>query len=131
MRKGAKRHDWTTADTAYLIEWAGKKTVRELCRDLRKSSQAIYSKARHLREQGQHVSLRCFVPRTQICPGCGCSRSTMGDSGICKLCRKRGVVSSLYVCRAFRYDPLKREPGAPPPVQKLEYISLEEDAPAE
>ncbi len=48
------------------------------------------------------------------------------------LCRKRGIVSSGYVCRAFRYDPLKRDPGAPPEAPKLEYISLEDgDSPSE
>ena len=41
MRKGATRHEWTTSETAYLIENAGKKPVRELCRELRKSSQEI------------------------------------------------------------------------------------------
>ena len=27
------------------------------------------------------------------------------------LCRKKGVVNAGYVCRAFQYDPLKRDPG--------------------
>ncbi len=27
------------------------------------------------------------------------------------LCQKRGVVNAGYHCRAFRYDPLKRDPG--------------------
>ncbi len=27
------------------------------------------------------------------------------------LCQKKGVVSATYVCRAFQYDPLKRDPG--------------------
>ncbi len=46
------------------------------------------------------------------------------------LCRKRGIVSSGYVCRAFRYDPLKRDPGVPPELPKLEYISLEDGDPS-
>jgi hypothetical protein len=29
------------------------------------------------------------------------------------LCRKRGIVSPEFRCRAFRYDPLLREPPAP------------------
>lgn len=36
------------------------------------------------------------------------------------LCKKRGVVSSGYVCRAFRYDPLKREP-----LRRLREITFE------
>lgn len=95
MRKGATRHEWTTSETAYLIENAGKKPVRELCRELRKSSQAIYSKARHLRAQGEPIGLRCFVPKARICPGCGCNRSTLGDAGICKLCRKREQLAGI------------------------------------
>lgn len=27
------------------------------------------------------------------------------------LCSKKGVVNAGYVCRAFMYDPLKRDPG--------------------
>lgn len=95
MRKGAKRNDWTTADIAYLVDQAGRKPVRDLCRELRKSSQALYSKARHLREGGIPVGLRCFAPRTEICPGCGCNRSTMGKDGICKLCRKREQLANI------------------------------------
>ena len=40
------------------------------------------------------------------------------------LCKKRGVVSPEYHCRAFRYDPLLREP--PQPV-KLNTAKLSEE----
>ena len=95
MRKGSRTVPWTTSDEAYLLENAGKVPVREICRHLRKSSQAVYSKARHMREEGFPIVLRCFVPRTGICPACGCSRSTMGDFGICRLCRKRDQLAGI------------------------------------
>ena len=70
------------------------------------------------------------VPETErLCRFCEWASALHGEDQM--LCRKRGVVSPLYVCRAFRYDPLKRDPGAPPAAQKLEYISLEEDVPSE
>jgi len=36
------------------------------------------------------------------------------------LCSKRGVVNAGYHCRAFRYDPLKRDPGTAPSLPPLE-----------
>ena len=35
------------------------------------------------------------------------------------LCAKKGVVSAGYHCHAFRYDPLKRDPGAQPKIAPL------------
>ena len=35
------------------------------------------------------------------------------------LCEKRGVVNAGYVCRLFRYDPLKRDPGKTPCPEKI------------
>ncbi len=37
-----------------------------------------------------------------------------------RLCEKRGVVGPGEKCRHFVYDPLKRVPPKPRPVQKLE-----------
>ncbi len=42
------------------------------------------------------------------------------------LCRKRGVVSAGYCCRAFRYDPLKRDPGTPLKIPSEKLPDLEE-----
>jgi hypothetical protein len=36
------------------------------------------------------------------------------------LCEKRGVVLPVDKCRHFVYDPLKRVPKKPKPLQKLE-----------
>ena len=50
------------------------------------------------------------VPETErLCRFCEWASALHGEDQM--LCRKRGVVSPLYVCRAFRYDPLKRDPG--------------------
>ncbi len=46
-------------------------------------------------------------------PRCSyCARGTdLADGNVA--CRKKGVVSAGYACRAFRYDPLKRTPPKP------------------
>lgn len=95
MRKGARTIPWTTSEEAYLLANAGKVPVREICRHLRRSRQAVYAKARHLRDEGRPIVLRHFVPRTEICPGCGCSRATLGDAGICLPCRKRDQLAAI------------------------------------
>lgn len=40
------------------------------------------------------------------------------------LCEKKGIVRADHRCRAFRYDPLKREPAPVPSVPALEYVPL-------
>ena len=42
------------------------------------------------------------------------------------LCKKKGVVNAVYTCRAFRYDPLKRDPGKIRSVPPLEFVDLDE-----
>ena len=46
-------------------------------------------------------------------PRCAyCARGTdLADGNV--VCRKKGVVTAGYSCRAFRYDPLKRTPPKP------------------
>lgn len=41
------------------------------------------------------------------------------------LCDKRGVVSAVNKCRAFIYDPLKRVPKKPRPLEKIEETEFE------
>lgn len=48
-----------------------------------------------------------------------CDKSVLLKDKDSVLCAKRGVVSCDYVCRRFRYDPLKRVPNAPPPIVGL------------
>ena len=42
------------------------------------------------------------------------------------VCPKKGVVRATYVCRRFRYDPLKRNPKEKPPLPEWETVSLED-----
>lgn len=44
------------------------------------------------------------------------------------LCEKKGVVSASHHCRAFRYDPLKRDPPAPQNASPLIFVSLDENS---
>ncbi len=50
----------------------------------------------------------------KLCKYCECAVPLNNPDQM--LCRKRGVVSALYVCRAFRYDVLKRDPGVKPQI---------------
>ena len=43
------------------------------------------------------------------------------------ICIKKGVVKEDFVCRRFRYDPLKRDPKQKPPLPELEAVSLDDD----
>ena len=89
MRKGAKRYDWTTQEDRYLLEHAGRIPKRDICLHLRRSSKSVERRAAWHRSQGRAIELRCFKPRTEFCPGCGCRRTTLGKFGICEVCRRR------------------------------------------
>ena len=62
--------------------------------------------------------------RKNIEPRCAyCAKgSTINENEV--ICSRKGIVSTDYHCRAFRYDPLRREP--PRPV-KLETSRLTEE----
>ena len=45
------------------------------------------------------------------------------------LCCKKGIVSAGYSCRAFQYDPLKRDPGKRPVAEVPDFVDI--DAPQE
>lgn len=42
------------------------------------------------------------------------------------ICLKKGVVKTTYVCRRFRYDPLKRNPKEKMPLPDFEAVSLDD-----
>jgi len=42
------------------------------------------------------------------------------------ICSKKGIVKTTYVCRRFRYDPLKRNPKEKPSLPELEAVSLDD-----
>lgn len=45
------------------------------------------------------------------------------------LCHKKGIVNAGYSCRAFAYDPLKRDPGKRPVAEIAAFVDI--DAPEE
>lgn len=95
MRKGAKRRDWTTSDTAYLIENAGKVPRREICRHLKRSRSAVYARVRDLKRQGIQISLRVCTSDEAVCPSCGNASTLMGKEGICEPCRRRDQLAAI------------------------------------
>lgn len=42
------------------------------------------------------------------------------------VCRKKGLVGGGYVCSAFRYDPLKREPKRKKNDAEYEVVNIDE-----
>ncbi len=64
----------------------------------------------------------------QMCKYCELAASLKDPDEM--LCQKRGVVNAGYRCRLFRYDPLKRDPGAMPKIAPL-LLSEDEDIPEE
>lgn len=51
--------------------------------------------------------------------------SSDGESLV--ICRKKGLVSAEFVCGAFRYDPLKREPKRKQTDMDFEVVKIDED----
>ena len=58
----------------------------------------------------------------KYCKYCEKARSLSDSERM--LCSKKGVVSAGYVCRLFRYDPLKRTPKILNPLPEAEYIEI-------
>lgn len=89
MRIGGETVDWTMSEVAWLLDNAGRKPLRDICRHLRRSRGSVEGMARRLREQGKPIDLRHFEPRTSICPSCGRASATIRESrsGICEPCR--------------------------------------------
>lgn len=78
---------WRESELAYIREHAGKVPAREIRKALRVSRRQLENAARRMRLAGEDVDLRCFRPRTLICPSCGCARTLFGDEGVCEPCR--------------------------------------------
>lgn len=95
-QRGSKQVEWTTQEVAYLIENAGRIPKREICKHLKRRSESVSQKAKALRAQGVPVELRCYKPKLEACPACGCMRSTLGRHGICEVCRKRAQLSVIH-----------------------------------
>jgi len=109
MRKGAKRIGWTTGEVEWLLANAGRVPLSEMCLRLKRSRQAVYSEARHLRDAGHRVELRYHVPRLALCPSCGCNRATLGSTGICAVCTLRERLASIKARQAELWPLLSPE----------------------
>lgn len=99
-RKGAKQQAWTTAEEQYLRDNAGRMSRREICRQLKRSSRSIETKARRL-----GVSLRCYSRKLEWCTECATWRSTVSPrTGRCRVCEKREMLakSEDRVSEAFQ-----------------------------
>ncbi len=59
--------------------------------------------------------------RKDIEPCCAYCRSGTRLSDTEIICYKRGVVSSAGQCKSFKYDPLRREPPCPAPIDGSKY----------
>lgn len=49
------------------------------------------------------------------------------DGEMLVICPRKGLVSADYVCKAFRYDPLKREPKRKSADAEYEFVKIDED----
>lgn len=96
MRRGARRSEWSTADVRYLTENAGLIPRREICLHLRRSTESVKQKAKHLRMQGIPVDLRCFRSKLEPCPKCGNLSATLDRTGFCKPCRQRDQLATIH-----------------------------------
>ena len=88
-RKGAKQHGWTTADEQFLLKYAGVLTRREICRELKRSTESVRNKAKRY-----GISLRCFVSKLTWCNNCATWRTTVSErTGYCRVCAKREMLA--------------------------------------
>lgn len=61
-----------------------------------------------------------------ISPACKhCEHTLQSFDNDTMLCEKRGVVSKTHKCRHFIYDPLKRVPQKPKPLEFIEESEFE------
>lgn len=83
-----RRHKWwRESELAYIREHAGRVPAREIRKALRVSREQLKGAVRWMRARGEDVDLRCFRPRTLVCPSCGMARALFGAEGICEPCR--------------------------------------------
>lgn len=85
MREGAQRVDWTTDEIAYLVDAAGGMPLREICRELKRSTASVKHMAGRL-----GVSLRCYKRKLVWCTECASWRTYVNArTGRCKVCQQR------------------------------------------
>lgn len=83
-----RRHKWwRESELAYIRERAGRVPAREIRKALRVSREQLKGAVRWMRARGEDVDLRCFRPKTLVCPSCGMARTLFGSEGVCEPCR--------------------------------------------
>ncbi|WP_417572125.1 hypothetical protein [Paratractidigestivibacter faecalis] len=85
--RGRRHKWWRESELAYIREHAGRVPAREIRKALRVSREQLKGAVRWMRRRGEDVDLRCFSPRTVVCPSCGMARTLFGSEGICEPCR--------------------------------------------
>lgn len=83
-RKGATERPWTCSEVEWLRENAGKRTRRDICRELRRSRMSVQKKAARL-----GLSLRVRKWRLAWCDECATWRTRLNASGRCRVCQLR------------------------------------------
>ena len=64
----ANRRPWSAREVRYLLDNAGNVPQREICRNLRRSSESVKQMAKRRRMQGYEIDLRYYEPQTVTCP---------------------------------------------------------------
>lgn len=85
---GGSHHRWTTSELGRVSELAGRVPPEEICRELGVTRGQLDNARRVINASGGSVSLRFYRHRLEICPACGCRRSTLGRHGMCEPCRR-------------------------------------------
>ncbi|MEG1247060.1 hypothetical protein, partial [Gordonibacter sp.] len=79
---------WTVGELSYLRKWAGRKSVAEMCRHLRRTQKAV-----ELQMQRMGLSQRHYARRLVWCPNC-CAWRTKLTLGFCPVCSRRNTRES-------------------------------------
>ena len=59
--------------------------------------------------------------KNDVSPSCAhCTHGRLAPDKETVLCKKLGIVEMNFTCRKFKYDPLKRQPKRPKPLEKFD-----------
>jgi hypothetical protein len=93
-RKGSRQTPWTTDEINRLRDMAGRLSIRDICRDLKRSSMSVKKAAARL-----GLSLRCYRKRLVWCDECSSPRSSINADGRCRVCAiKAGLAGREAAC---------------------------------
>ena len=67
------------------------------------------------------IILKKLFNKNDVTPSCTyCVHGRFSPNSESILCTKMGVVGVDFSCKKFKYDPLKRQPRRPKPIDKFE-----------